>query len=500
MSERADWDVIVAGAGNAAMAAAYAARQEGVDVLVLEKAPQELRGGNTRFTTGAVRFAYDGLEDIAALVPDLNDAETENIDVTPYTKDDFYNDLMRVTEGLADSELSELLVTESYPTIRWMTELGVRWEMGGYRRALQHGRRARFYSMIISKGAGLGLSEQQFEIAERLGIPVHYEAKVAEILTDSGTGSVTGLRVRYPDGFRELHARALVLACGGFEANKELRVRYMGPKWDQVKVRGSRYDTGEGLMMALDLGAQPVGQWSGGHSTPIDADSPDFGSLELTDHTRRASYAYGIMLNENCERFADEGEDFMPYTYAKMGSIVQGQPHRLAFQIFDQKGIAYTETSYYATSVPVEGDTIAEVAEQLGLDPEKLERVVEDYNRSIDESVEFNGWIKDGKSTRGLEPPKTNWAMKLDTPPYVGYPVTGGLTFTFGGVKIDRRARVIDTEDHPIAGLYAAGELTGGFFYFNYPGASGLTRGAVTGRIAGTNAAREALGKPLWTP
>jgi tricarballylate dehydrogenase len=498
MAEQRDWDVVVVGAGNAAMAAAYAARQEGANVVVLEEAPIELRGGNTRFTTGAVRFAYDGLEDIAALVPDLTSAEVENLDVTPYTKDDFYNDLMRVTEGMADPELSELLVTESYPTMKWLTELGVQWEVSGIQRALKRGHRARFYSMIVTKGAGLGLSDQEFDIAERLGIPVHYEAKMSKLLTDPQTGRVTGVRVRYPDGYRDLCAGAIVMACGGFEANRELRVRYMGPKWDEVKVRGSKYDTGEGLMMVLDLGARPIGQWSGGHSTPIDAASPAFGSLELTDHTRRASYAYGLMVNEDCERFADEGEDFMPYTYAKMGSIVQDQSHRLAFQIFDQKGLPYLEKLYYATTVPVEGDTIAEVAEQLGLDPQKLERVVEEYNRSVDESVEFNPWIKDGKATRDLEPAKTNF--KLDTPPYVGYPVTGGLTFTFGGVQIDRRAQVIDTEDNPIPGLYAAGELTGGFFYFNYPGASGLARGAVTGRIAGTNAAREAFGKPLWTP
>jgi tricarballylate dehydrogenase len=499
MSDR-DHDVIVVGAGNAALAAAFAAKGEGADVLVLEKAPPELRGGNTRFTTGAVRFAYDGVEDIAALIPDLTPAEVENLDVIPYTRDDFYNDLMRVTEGLADPEMSELLVNESYPTIKWMTELGVRWEVSGIQRAVKRGHRARFHSMIITKGAGIGLSDQQFEIADRLGIHVQYRAKGGKLITDEKTGRVIGIRVRYAGGFRDLRAGAVVMACGGFEANRELRVRYMGPKWDEVKVRGTKYNTGEGLMAAIELGAQPVGQWSGGHSTPVDADSPDFGSLDLTDHTRRASYAYGLMVNERGERFADEGEDFMPYTYAKMGSIVQDQPHRLAFQIFDQKGLPFIERPYYATGVPVEAETIPELAEQLGLDPEKLERLVEEYNGSLDGSVDFNGWVKDGKATQGLAPPKTNWAQPIDSPPFVAYPVTGGLTFTYGGVKIDRRARVIDTEDEPISGLYAAGELTGGFFYYNYPGASGLTRGAVTGRIAGTNAAREALGKPLWTP
>lgn len=500
MTEQRDCDVAVVGAGNAAMLAAYAARGEGAEVAVLEKAPKELRGGNTRFTSGAVRFAYDSAEDIAALVPDLTDAEREFLDPTPYTKDEFYNDLMRATEGLADPELAELLVSESYPTIKWMTEQGIEWELSSLQRALKAGHRAGLHSMILTKGAGLGLCEQQFALAEGMGISVQYQAKGTRLLTDPESGAVVGVRVRYPDGYRDLRAGAVVLASGGFQANKELRVRYMGPKWDEVKVRGSKYDTGEGLMMALELGAQSFGQWSGGHSTPVDAAAPGFGSLELADRTRRASYAYGLMVNEDCERFVDEGEDIMVHTHAKMGSTVQDQPHRLAFQIFDQKGIPYLETLYYATSVPAEGDTIAEVAEQLGLDPEKLCRVVDEYNASTDESVDFNAWGKDGKATQGLAPPKTNWAFKLDTPPFVGYPVTGGLTFTLGGVKIDRRGQVIDTEDSPISGLYAAGELTGGFFYFNYPGASGLTRGAVTGRIAGTNAARQALGRQPWTP
>ena len=499
MTQQREYDVIVVGAGNAALCAAYAAKLEGASVLVLEKAPKDLRGGNTRFTTGAVRFAYHNREDILALVPDLSPAEMDVLDVIPYTPDDFYNDLMRVTEGLADPELSELMVSQSYDTVKWLTDLGLKWEFRMIQRARERGVKARINSMLVTKGAGLGMSDMEFEIAERLGIPVHYEAKGAKLITDENE-HVIGIRVRYPDGFRDLHAGALVLGCGGFEANKELRVRYMGPKWDQVKVRGTKYNTGEGLMMAIELGAQPIGQWSGGHSTPVDASAPEFGSLDLTDHTRRASYAYGLMVNENCDRFADEGEDFMPYTYAKMGSIVQEQPHRLAFQIFDQKGIPHIERLYYATGVPVEGDTITEIAEQLGLDPVKLNRVVDEYNAACDESVPFDSRIKDGKAAMAITPPKTNWSIKLDTPPFVGYPVTGGLTFTYGGVKINRRAQVIDTEDLVIPSLYGAGELTGGFFYYNYPGASGLMRGAVTGRIAGTNAAREVLGKPLWTP
>jgi tricarballylate dehydrogenase len=499
MTQQQHFDVIVVGAGNAALTAAWAARHEGANVVALEKAPVPLRGGNTRFTTGAVRFAYNSFEDIAALMPDLSPAEAAALDVIPYTTDDFYNDLMRVTEGLADPELSELLVTQSYPTVRWMTDMGMQWEFGQLRRAMEAGRRARVYSMIRSKGAGLGMSDCQFDITERLGVPVHYEAKATRLITD-GNNQVVGVQVRYPDGNRDLYASSVVLACGGFEANKELRVRYMGPKWDEVVVRGSKYNTGEGLMMAIELGAQPIGQWSFGHTTPVDASSPKFGSLDLTDHTRRASYMYGLMVNENCERFADEGADFMPYTYAKYGSLVQDQPHRLAFQIFDQKGIPHIETLYYATGVPVEADTIPELAEGLGLDPEKLTRVVEEYNAVCDDSVDFKAGVQDGKATRGLTPDKTNWAQKLDAPPYIGYPVTAGLTFTYGGVKINRRADVVDTEDLVIPGLYAAGELTGGFFYFNYPGASGLMRGAVTGRISGTNAARRALGREPWTP
>ena len=492
-----DCDVLVLGAGNAAICAALAAHEQAGEptVVVVEKAPFEERGGNTRYTTGAIRFGHGwdgGIDDVKALMPQLNEEELASVRFGGYGKDDFYNDLMRVTEGKADAMLSELLVNEAFATLVWMSEKGVEFQVP-VQQAMARGRPATVGTYAMTKGAGLGLSDGLFACLEAREIPVVYETRATELLIDD-SARVYGARLKDGEGFYEARAKAVVLGCGGFEANPELRVRYLGPKWNLAKVRGTRHNMGEGLMMALDIGAQPFGHWSGCHATPVDADAPDPGTLVLTDRTRRSSYAWGIMVNDESQRFVDEGEDFMPYTYAKMGAIILEQPHELAFQIFDQKTIAFLEQRYYATATPVEADTMEELGERLGLDPQRLVRTVEEFNAAVDETVSFDRMQHDSRSTPGITPVKTNWAQKLDSPPFVAYPATCGITFTFGGLKITESSQVLDNDDNVIPGLYACGEIAGGFFYFNYPGGSGLTRGSVTGRIAGTTAAAEALG------
>jgi len=308
-----------------------------------------------------------------------------------------------------------------------------------------------------------------------------------------GTDRVTGVRVRRPQGTEEAQARAVILASGGFEANAEMRARYLGPGWDQVKVRGTRFNTGETLRMALDIGAKPVGHWQGCHATPIDGNAPPVGDLRLTDRTNRLSYPYSIMVNSLGRRFVDEGEDLGGYTYARMGRAILAQPGALAYQIFDQKTVHLLEERY-ATGSPVVGNTIREIAHKLNIPTATLVHTVEEFNAAVQRG-HFDPAIKDAKGTRGLEPPKSNWALPIDTPPYVVYSATCGITFTFGGIQIDSQGRVIDTEDNPLPGLYATGEITGNFFFHNYPGGSGLLRGAVFGRIGGANAAAEALGK-----
>jgi tricarballylate dehydrogenase len=241
--------------------------------------------------------------------------------------------------------------------------------------------------------------------------------------------------------------------------------------------------------MALDLGALPYGQWTGCHSTPIDAEAPPHGDRKLTDKTNRLSYPFGVLVNTRGRRFFDEGEDFQFYTYAKLGRIILGQPGGVAWQIFDQKTTHLLE-GRYKTGKPITAGTLKDLVAALPLERETALRTLEDYNAAASDG-HFDPTARDGLATHGIELPKSNWALRLDTPPFVAYAVTGGITFTFGGVKIDDRARVISSQWEPIPGLYACGEMVGGLFHVNYPGGTGLMSGAVFGRIAGASAAGE---------
>lgn len=497
-SAERDADVIVVGAGNAGLCAAMAARESGARVLVLEKAPEHLRGGNTYFTGGGFRFPYDGLDDIRRLIPDLSDEEARNIDVGRYNQATFYADLMRVTEGLSDPALAETLVAGAYPAMEWLRQRGMRWVLMFGRQAFKVGEVTRFWGGLIVEaiGAGKGLSDREFEIAHEMGVEVLYEAKADRLIVDR-RGAVTGLTVRTPDGLRDLHAAAVVLACGGFEANPEMRCCYLGQGWELAKVRGTRYNTGDGIRIALEIGAQPYGHWSGAHAVAWDLNAPPFGDRTIADLFQKHSYPFGLIVNIEGNRFVDEGADFRNYTYARYGREVLRQPERAAFQLYDQKVLHLLRDEYRIPQVTkAEAATIAGLAEQLGIDPAGLERSVAAYNAAV-QPGEFNPAILDGKHTQGIEPPKSNWALPLDAPPYVGFAVTCGITFTFGGLRIvPETAQVLDTEDRPLAGLYAAGELVGGLFYYNYAGGSGLMAGSVFGRIAGSAAARAAQ-RPL---
>ena len=487
------YDVIVVGAGNAALTAALSARESGARVLVLEKAPEAERGGNSRFSGGIFRFVYEGIEEIKPLRKDLSSNEWDRVDVGYYGPDRYLGDLMRVTQGQGNRELLQTLIQRSYPTMIWMTELGVNWDWSVVW-STKSGERLSFNpgTAIQAKNKGVGLVEYLFAAAQRAGIDIAYRAKMIGFLQDRA-GQVTGVRIRTPDGTEDVPAGAVVLASGGFEANAEMRARYLGPGWDQVKVRGTRFNTGETMRMALDIGAMPVGHWQGCHATPIDANAAPVGELRLTDMTNRLSYPYSIMVNSLGVRFADEGEDLGAYTYARLGRAILTQPGAVTFQIFDQKTVHLLEERY-STGTPVVGDTIQEIAQKLSISADALQQTVEKFNAAV-QPGDFDPTGKDGKGTYGLEPPKSNWALTIDSPPYTVYPAACGITFTFGGIKIDTQARVRDTEDNPIPGLYATGEITGDFFYHNYPGGTGLMRGAVFGRIGGVNAAAEALGK-----
>ncbi|HXV81284.1 MAG TPA: FAD-dependent oxidoreductase, partial [Candidatus Binatia bacterium] len=313
------YDVIVVGAGNAGLTAALAARQQETRVLLLDKCPKAVRGGNTRFSGGGFRFTYNSLDDLRPMLPDLTDEEAAKMDVGSYANTAFFDDIMQVTEYAADKKLTNILVDQSYPTARWLTDMNVKWILSTSTHAVKTGGKIKFPSgrVISVNDGGLGLVETLFPTAENKGVEIFSEARANGLIVDD-KGKVGGVRVQTRAGTADFHGRAVVLAAGGFEANPEMRARYLGTGWDLVKVRGSRYNSGEVLNFALALGAQPVGHWSGCHAVLVDAQAPD---VECA-YEHRYSYPYGIMVDINGKRFVDEGEDFFSYTYAKYGREV----------------------------------------------------------------------------------------------------------------------------------------------------------------------------------
>ncbi len=484
--------VIVVGGGNAAFAAALAAAGEGAKVTVLERAPPGEAGGNSRFTAGAIRVAYAGVDDLRRLMPDLTDEECARTDFGTYSEGQFLDDMGRVTDYRTDPDLCELLVRRSYPTLLWMREQGLRFAPIWGRQAFLVDGQFKFWGglTVEAHGGGPGLVDGWTTAAHKAGIEVRYGARVLSLIADDD--GVKGVRVRQDGRTTEVAADAVVLAAGGFQANVEWRTRYLGPGWDLAKVRGTRFNTGDGLRMALDIGAQPRGQWSGCHAVGWDRNAPEFGDLAVGDAFQKHSYPFGIMLNAEGRRFVDEGADFRNYTYAKYGRVILNQPGHFAWQIFDAKVKHLLRDEYRIRQVTkVSADTLEDLVTKLeGVDPVQALATLKAWNAAVRTDIPFDPNVKDGRGTDGLDPPKSNWANALDTAPYEAYAVTCGITFTFGGLAITTDAQVLDIDNVPIPGLYAAGEMVGGLFYGNYPGGAGLAAGAVFGRIAGTSAAR----------
>jgi tricarballylate dehydrogenase len=491
-------DVVVIGGGNAAFCSALAAAEGGASELMLERAPLAEAGGNSRFTAGAFRCVYDGVEDLKTLMPDLTAEEIANTDFGTYMEEQFFDDMGRVTEYRADPELCELLVTRSKGTMRWMQGKGIRFAPIYGRQAFKIDGKFKFWGglTVESWGGGPGLIDGLTNAAKKSGITIAYEARAVSLI--AGDDGVTGVRVKHQGKTSDVAAKCVVLAAGGFQANAEWRTRYLGPGWELAKVRGTRFNTGDGIRMALEAGAQPTGNWSGGHAVGWDRNAPEIGDLEVGDNFQKHSYPFSIMLNANGERFVDEGADFRNYTYAKYGRVILNQPGQFAWQIFDSKVLHLLRDEYRIKRVTkVKAETLEGLVKKLDdVNAEKALATIHAYNAAVKKDVPFNPNVKDGRGTVGLPVPKSNWANIIDTPPFEAYAVTCGLTFTFGGIKIDTGGRVIDTDGQVIPGLYAAGELVGGLFYFNYPGGTGLMAGAVFGRIAGTSAGQRAVQSP----
>lgn len=485
-------EIVVVGAGNAAMCAALAAAEHGARPIVLEAAPESERGGNSTYTAGAMRFAYDGVEQYSEVVDTLTEADRVNIDFGTYTEDAFFDDLARLTEYRCDPDLAEMLVRRSRETLVWMRSQGITFQPSLGRQAFKVNGRFKFWGGVACEvtGGGPGLIDMLNKAAQRVSVPVFYQTRLIGLeMDDQG---VCGVRVQQGARRIAIRTRAVVLACGGFESNAEMRCRYLGPGWDMAKVRGTRFNMGDGIQSALAVGAMPAGHWSGCHSVGWELNSPAFGDLAVGDQFQKHSYPFGIMVNARGERFVDEGADFRNYTYAKYGAEILKQPSMLAWQIFDAKVAHLLRDEYRIRQVTkVTADSIEELANKLeGVDPEGFLHTVRQFNAAVRQEIPFDPNTKDGRAAAGLAIPKSNWANTIEEPPLHAYAVTCGVTFTFGGLKVNTSAQVEDTYGTPIPGLFGAGELVGGLFYFNYPGGSGLTAGSVVGRAAGYSAAK----------
>lgn len=456
-------DVVVIGCGIAGLAAGLGLTERDVDVAILEKAPAANRGGHTQFT-----------ESFRIPTADI-DLDVE-FNVEDYSAADFYSDIMKVTNYRADDELAEVVAHESAETFEWLTEQGLEWEYQAPHPGYTAGR-------VWLHGADM--VTHLVEILEAEGVEIYYRAEAQELIR-SDDGTVTGV-----EGFLEgertrFSGEAVVLAAGDYGSSKEKRTRYYGPGYGNMKVRGSRYNTGETIEAAMDIGAKSDGEWGDAHMAIIDAGSPDVeGGI-----TRIDGYQYGLILNHDGERFVDEGEDARAHTYAKFGRRIFEQPYHEAFIIVDSKVV--DDVAHMGPSRPITADSIESLANRLDIENvDQAIETVEAFNEACDPDAvdRYEPNSLDGNSAHGITPEKSNWALPLNEPPYTGYPVTGGMTFAFGGVAITPDAEVLDTTDTVIPGLFAAGNATGGLFYNNYPGGTGLTNAAVFGRIAGESAA-----------
>ena len=496
------YDVIVVGSGNAALCAGISALENGAKVLIVEKAKFDEMGGNSRYTAGAMRFAYNSNEDLLPLLKNPNDERTPITDFGSYPKEKFLADLLHFNESEPITELQQFLVDESLPALQWLATHNIKFDPIYSRQSFMKEGKYIFWGGLTleAEGEGNGLVMEELKEFEKLGGTIYYDCPAIEIVEDNG--KIVGLKCKkagknivFSTPSRGDSNGAVILACGGFEASKKLRVQYLGKKWAKAKVRGTRHNLGHGLTMATKMGAALNGYFGGCHATPMDKNMPEYGNLNIPHierkHYRKISYLFGVMLNINGERFVDEGADFRNYTYAQFGKAVLMQPKELAWQIFDAKvwNLLYGEYKTHDASF-VQADTLEELVLKLeGVNAKNALKTLQEFNAAVNLNKEFDPTIKDGKNTEGLKLNKSNWANTLDTPPFRAYPVTGGITFTYGGLKVNKKGEVLNEKGEPIAGLFACGEMVGGVFFYGYPGGSGLTSGTVFGRYAGKSAA-----------
>jgi tricarballylate dehydrogenase len=456
------FDVLVVGGGNAGLCAAITAQRAGAQVLLLESATKDFRGGNSRHTRD-IRYMHRAATDYVT---------------GAYTEQEFWEDLRQVTGGETNEDLARLTIQNSEELGNWMPDNGVRWQKP--LRGTLHLAKSNLFML----GGGKAMMNAYYGTAFRLGVQVAYESEVSELRIHDG--EFLSAVASGNGASREVEAKALVIASGGFEANIPWLKEYWGNAADNFIVRGTKHNQGRMLKELLEHGAKPVGDPRGCHAVALDARAPKFDGGIVT---RLDSVPFGIVVNQQVQRFYDEGEDFWPKRYAIWGRLIAEQPDQIAYSIIDAKALSHFMPSVFP---PIEAGSIAELASTLGLDPEALAAAVDEFNRAVPPGA-FDPGALDGCRTEGLDPPKSHWARPIDTPPYYGYPLRPGITFTYLGVTVDEQARVIMQDEQPAKNIFAAGEvMAGNILGKGYLAGFGLTIGSVFGRIAGREAARRA--------
>jgi len=454
-------DVLILGGGNAALCAAIEARAAGLTVRLVEAAPADFRGGNSRHTRN-MRTMHEG-----PLAP-LTDA---------YPEEEYWQDLLKVTGGLTDERLARMTIRETANHVPWMKRHGVRFQapLGG---TLHLSRTNAFFL-----GGGKALMNAYYRAAEAMGVEVSYDTEVVDLAIDAD-GGFTFATVERAGVREEIPAKALVAAAGGFEANLEWLREAWGPAAENFIVRGTPYNRGRVLKLLLERGAKSVGDPAQGHCVAIDARSPRFDGGIVT---RVDAVSLGIVVNREARRFYDEGEEFWPKRYAIWGRLVAQQPDQVGYAIIDAKSMGKFMPPVFP---PVRAQTLAELAAAFGLEAAALERTVASFNAAVRPGT-FDHTLLDDCATAGLDPPKTHWARRIDTPPYFGYPLRPGITFTYLGVGIDERARMLMADGKPARNVFAAGEImAGNVLGKGYLAGIGMAIGTTFGRIAGAEAAR----------
>ncbi len=453
-------DVLIAGGGNAAMCAAIMARHGGASVLVLEAAPKAFRGGNSRHTRN-LRYMHEGEDGFLT---------------GTYPEDEFYEDLLRVTGGDTNEELARYCIRQSQDAGEWMSAHGIKWQPS-LRGTLQLSRTNAFFL-----GGGKALMNAYYDTAEKMGIRAEYDTEVRDLNIEDGM--FRSAVVEHNGQKREVAAKAFIGASGGFEANVPWLKEYWGEAADNFIIRGTPYNKGRVLRQLFDAGAKPAGRAKGFHAIALDGRAPKFDGGIVT---RLDCVPFGVVLNKNAERFYDEGEDFWPKRYAIWGTLIAGQPEQEAYCIVDAKSIDMFLPSVFP---PFEADSVRQLAAAMDLNPAKAEETVNAFNSAVKAGT-FDPTTLDDCSTEGMDPPKSHWARVIDTPPFYGYPLRPGITFTYMGVAVNKQCQVLFGEDQPSPNIFAAGEMmSGNILGKGYLAGFGMTIGTVFGRIAGREAAR----------